>query len=160
MQIIISDDEDDENIKPSNSILHSNDKSAKQNLQKRVISIVIPDEDFDQDATCANLATEHVSSSTGDVPSPWKNLKVSEQNVKKLKALVKLKKLDIGSCQKLKAGIRVEKVKNGTLVKPSSSTSPDIDDRHLQELQVSNKLYSSPCVRRVFRKTYKHIDQN
>ena len=141
VQIIISDDEDDENIKPSNSIPPSNDKLEKQSLQKRVISIVIPDEDLDQEVTCATLATERLSSSTGDVPSPWKNLKISEQNVKKLKAKIKLKRLDLESCRKFKTGIHVEKTKYGTLGKPTASAcaSTSSNDRHLK-LQVSNKL--------------------
>lgn len=131
LQIIISDDEDEENTRPLNSNVACKDKERKEDkLNKPVISIVIPDED---DATCATFANQqnadcHVSSST--LRSPWK--KFSEQNITKLKALVKLKKLDLGSCGKL----------NGNGEKPTTATSSD--DGHLK-LQVTIKSLLLLC---------------
>ena len=108
VQITISDDEDEENTRPSKSKLPSKvKKETENNVQKAVISIIIPDEEEDENplrkepkrASAINEQKTncHVSSSIQSATSPGKKLKVNIESIKKLKAMVKLKKLDLGS---------------------------------------------------------------
>lgn len=148
--IVISDDEDEENT-PSNLNLLGKDKLEKPNLQKRVISIVISDED---DETCLPLAAHaqnsscQVSSSTNEVLSPWKNLRVNEKNIRRLKdlvkPLVKLKKLDLVNATtrsgKFCTGDKDEV--DNKFDKPSSCS---LDDRH-SKIQVSRATVKFPVL--------------
>ena len=138
VQITISDDEDEENTRPSNSKLPSKvKKETENNVQKAVISIIIPDEEEDENPLrkepkrCASAINEqetncHVSSSSQSATSPGKKLKVSVESIKKLKAMVKLKKLDLGSRGIVNGNISFVKSENNHFElqhEPSTSSS-------------------------------------
>ena len=94
--IVISDDEGDDSH-PIDSY-----RVAENSLQKAVI--IIDEDDIDKEDTHAvDLADEQddcdslqVSSSTKRT-SPWEKLKINEHGIKRLKAMVKLTKLDLTS---------------------------------------------------------------
>ena len=135
--IVISDDEDSEDKRPVD-LYRAEDNSLKNSV------IVIEEDDTVNEETPAVEVSDankpdnksRASSSVRRVYSPLGKYKVSKDGIKELKAMVKLRKLDLKHCRKL---FNVKTEDSGTCIDTRSSACSASEARDLK-IQVINLM--------------------